>query len=72
MPDLLIRDVPDDVVAAIDTNAKRLGLSRSDYLRRTLADAAHKQGTVTRDDLVRFESTFADLADDDLMHQAWQ
>jgi hypothetical protein len=32
MADLLIPDVPDDVVAAIDTNAARLGLSRPEYL----------------------------------------
>jgi predicted nucleic acid-binding protein len=35
MTDLLIRDVPDDIVAAIDADAGRLGLSRSEYLRRT-------------------------------------
>jgi hypothetical protein len=70
--DLLIRDVPDDVVAAIDINAGRLGLSRSEYLRRTLAHAAYKSGVVTVDDLARFSSIFADLADDDVMRQAWQ
>jgi hypothetical protein len=72
MTDLLIRDVPDEVVAAIDINANRLGLSRSEYLRRSLAQAAHKPGVVTVADLTRFESTFADLADDDLMRQAWR
>lgn len=71
--DLLIRDVPDDVVAAIDADAGRLGLSRSEYLRRTLARAAIRpSGAVTVDDLVRFESVFADLADDEVMRQAWQ
>jgi hypothetical protein len=72
MTDVLIRDVPDDIVAAIDTNAGRLGLSRSEYLRRTLAHAAHKPGAVTVDDLTRFGSRFADLADDEVMRQAWQ
>jgi hypothetical protein len=72
MSDLLIRDVPDDIVAAIDANASRLGLSRSEYLRRTLAHAAHKPGAATLDDLKRFEDTFADLADDDVMRKAWQ
>jgi plasmid stability protein len=72
MTDLLIRDIPDDVVAAIDINASRLGLSRSEYLRRTLTQAAHKPDVVTVEDLTRFESTFANLADDDLMRQAWQ
>lgn len=72
MTDLLIRDVPDDIVAAIDSNAGRLGLSRSEYLRRTLAQAAHKVGVVTVADLTRFQNTFADLADEDVMRQAWQ
>jgi Ribbon-helix-helix protein, copG family len=72
MTDLLIRDVPDDVVAAIDANAGRLGLSRTEYLRRALAHAAHRPATVTVDQLRRFGSTFSGLADDDLMRQAWK
>jgi hypothetical protein len=71
MTDLFIRDVPDEVVAAIDVNASRLGLSRTEYLRRALAQAAHRPTAVTVDQLRRFESTFADLADDDVMRQAW-
>lgn len=72
MTDLLIRDVPEDIVAAIDANAGRMGLSRSEYLRRTVAQAAHKPGVVTVEDLTRFENVFADLADEDVMRQAWQ
>ncbi len=72
MTDLLIRDVPDEVVAAIDANAGRLGLSRNEYLRRTVARAAHKPATVTVNDLAAFGTVFADLADDDVMRQAWQ
>jgi len=73
MTDLLIRDVPDEVVAAIDADAGRLGLSRSEYLRRTLAQAATRTtgAVITVDDLRRFETLFADLADDDVMRQAW-
>ena len=36
MTDILIRNIPDDVLAAIDARAKRVGLSRTEYLRRTL------------------------------------
>ena len=73
MTDLLIRDVPDDVVAAIDADASRLGLSRTEYLRRKLAQTARQVGsTMTTEDLARFDSTFADLADDDVMRQAWR
>jgi len=37
MVDVLVRDVPDDVVRALDARAGRLRLSRSEYLRRRLA-----------------------------------
>jgi hypothetical protein len=40
MTDMLIRDVPDEVVAAVDARASRLGLSRSEYVRRRLAQDA--------------------------------
>jgi hypothetical protein len=73
MTDMLIRDVPDDVVAAIDAHAGRLGLSRSEYVRRRLAqDAATAQSPVSTGDLERFARDFGDLADPDVMSQAWQ
>lgn len=37
MADIIIPDVPDDVIAAIDVKAQRLGLSRENSLRRALA-----------------------------------
>jgi hypothetical protein len=73
MNDVLIRDVPDDVIAVLDSHASRLGLSRSEYLRRRLAqDAAASGGPVSTRDLERFASTFGDLADPEVMTQAWQ
>lgn len=36
MSDVLIRDVTDHVITAVDARARRLGLSRSEYLRRVL------------------------------------
>ncbi len=73
MSDLLIRDVPDEVLAVIDARASRLGLSRTEYLRRRLAqDASAEQGPVSIDDLARFASTFADLADAAVMDEAWR
>jgi len=68
--DILIRDVPDEVVAAIDAKAQRAGLSRTEYLRRTLA-RERDQAQVTVEDLKRFADTFADLADEEVMGQAW-
>jgi Ribbon-helix-helix protein, copG family len=71
--DMLIRDVPDDVVAAVDARASRLGLSRSEYVRRRLAqDAASAGAVVSTEDLARFSELFGDLGDPDVMSQAWQ
>lgn len=74
MTDVLIRDVPEDVIAAVDAKARRLGLSRTEYLRRQLlqtATSSEEPGTVTTEDLRRFGDTFADLSDPEVMRQAW-
>ena len=72
MSDLLIRDIPDNVVAGIDAKAKRLGLSRTAYLRRALAREALVAGQpVTAADLSRFTESFADLCDAQVMRRAW-
>jgi plasmid stability protein len=73
MSDLLIRDIPDEVLAAIDAKAARLGLSRAEYLRRRLAqDAAVGEVRVELRDLKQFAETFADLANGAVMDQAWR
>lgn len=71
MPDVLIRDLPDHVVAAIDANAARLGLSRNEYLRRELAAQSRPDATVTVDDLKRSAEVFADIGNPDVMSGAW-
>lgn len=73
MTDMLIRDVPGDVIAALDARAGRLGISRSEYVRRRLAqDAAASGSPVSVADLARFAEVFGDLADPDVMSRAWQ
>jgi hypothetical protein len=73
MPDILIRDVPDEVVAAIDARAQRAGLSRSEYLRRALArERSADSGQVSVQDLEQFARTFADLGDPEIMGSAWR
>lgn len=75
MPDILIRDLPEDVVAAIDTTAKRLGLSRNEYLRRELAAKAHVETPrrkVTVEDLRRSAELLADARDPEIMAGAWK
>ena len=73
MTNILIRDVPEDVIAALDAHAGRLGLSRSEYVRRRLAqDAAGPDSPVSVQDLARFTEVFSDLADPDVMTRAWR
>ena len=73
MTDVLIRDVPQEVVAALDARAARLGLSRSEYVRRRLAqDSALQEPAVSVEDLARFADTFGNLADPDVMSGAWE
>lgn len=70
MTDILIRDVPDEVLAALDANAQRAGLTRAEYLRRVLAE---QQGpAVTRAQLNRFAERTADLGDPEVMAAAWR
>jgi hypothetical protein len=72
MADILVRDVPDDVVAALDARARQAGLSRSELIRRTLLREATTAGrTVTVADLKRFAESASDLADPDVMRDAW-
>lgn len=73
MTNILIRDVPEDVIAAIDSKAQRVGLSRTEYLRRTLARERDAQSAdVSVADLAGFAETFAALDDPDLMGDAWR
>jgi hypothetical protein len=72
MTDILIRGVPDDVIAVIDRRAASLGVSRSEYVRRKLAqDAARVESVVTPRDLERFAEVFSDLGDAEVMSHAW-
>lgn len=73
MTDVLIRGVPDDVVSALEAKAKRLGLSRTEFLRRQMVRmASTSDQTVTLDSLQRFADTFADLGDPEIMRRAWE
>jgi hypothetical protein len=70
--DILIRDVPDEVLAAIDAKAKRVGLSRTEYLRRSLErERVQEAGPVTVEQFERVASLARDLDDPDVMSGAW-
>lgn len=73
MADFLIRGLPEDVLAAIDAQARRRGLSRNEYVRRELKIVAQRSAmSVTVEDLRWFSDRFADVADPDVMDQAWK
>lgn len=73
MTDVLIRDVPDDVLAGVDARARKLGLSRVEYIRRRLAaDAATTTKPVSVAQLRAFATKVADLADPKVMDAAWR
>jgi plasmid stability protein len=72
MADLLIRDVPDEVAAALSERAARLGMSRSDYVHGLLAREAAASSVVSPADLAWFAGRFAALSDPDAMDRAWQ
>lgn len=72
MTDILIRNVPDEVLAAIDAKAKRVGLSRTEYLRRALErERVVDAGPVTLDQLKRVAVLAEDLHDPTVMSGAW-
>lgn len=72
MADILITDVPDEVVAAIDAKAKRVGLSRTEYLRRALArECTQDTGPITIGHLHRAATLAIDLDDPDVRAGAW-
>ncbi len=73
MSDVLIRDIPEHVLAGVDAHAARLGLSRTEYIRRRLAqDAATATVAVTTADLRSFADSFTDLGDASIMNDAWE
>jgi hypothetical protein len=73
MTDKPIRDAPDDAMTASETPARRLGLSRSQYVLRGLArEVAVPKSCVGNGDLAWFAVIFGDLAGPDVMSRAWQ
>ncbi len=72
MTDLLIRNINEDDVRAIDALATRLGLSRNELLRReTMSLARRGQPTASREDFERAARLFSDALDDEIMSNAW-
>lgn len=72
MPDILIRNIPAEDLALLDEQARRLGLSRAQFLGRQLhREARRTEATVTASDLADLSDLVEDLADPDIMRDAW-
>jgi uncharacterized protein (DUF2384 family) len=72
MTDILIRNVAEADLERIDARAKRLGLSRSDYLRRRIVqEAASSDESLDVSVLRRAAELSRDLLDGDVMGGAW-
>lgn len=73
MTDVLIRDIPEEDLRHIDSEAARLGLSRSEYLRREMRRIARHRAVrpATVEDYERSRNAMADLGNEDVMRQAW-
>ncbi len=71
MTDILIRDVPEELLSAIDAKAKRVGLSRTEYLRRALERERIPTAVLSVEDLAHAASLAQDLDDPDVMSGAW-
>jgi hypothetical protein len=64
--------MPEAVLAAIDARAKRVGLSRTEYLRRAFErEHAHATGPITAAQLEQAAALAGDLEDPDVMSGAW-
>jgi plasmid stability protein len=73
MADLLIRDVPTELIAALDAKAVSLGLSRVEFLRRTISrEVAISTESVTEQHLAALVELLPDLADEEVMGGAWK
>jgi hypothetical protein len=73
MADLLVRGVSETVLAQIDQRASSLGLSRVEFVRRTLERAVQpSQVEVSLESFMALADVFQDLKDEALMEQAWR
>lgn len=59
MTDILIANVPEDVLAVIDTNAEFLGVSRDEYVRQLLSNQREIRPLATRGSESGAEATTA-------------
>lgn len=71
MPDLLIRDLSHADLRQLESRARALGISRSEYVRRRLRQDRDAP-RLTLADLESFAEAHQDLADARVMAGAWR
>jgi predicted transcriptional regulator len=73
MTDVLIRNLSADTVSQIDTLAARAGVSRVEYLRRTVEHEAARTSNLTtgKERWLRFAELTAELNDPEFEARAW-
>jgi len=69
--DLLIRGLDAEDLERLDVRARRLGISRGEYVRRRLRADARPLVAVSVADLERLTRDLPDLDDDAVMAGAW-
>ena len=69
--DLLIRGLDAEDLERLDVRARRLGISRGEYVRRRLRADARPLVAVSVADLERLARDLPDLDDDAVMAGAW-
>ena len=73
MADLLIRDLTPELLTALEEKAALLGLSRSEFLRRTLnREVKVSNVSVTERHLIELLELLPDLANEEVMKSAWE
>ena len=74
MTNVLIRGLSETAVERIDAEAAAQGLSRNEFLRRKLEGGppASSGATLSADDWSRSADAFGDLADPEVMDDAWR
>lgn len=73
MTNILVRGLTDRAVRRIDAEAKALGLSRNEYLRRKLeSGTAEDNRPLAEEDWRNSAAVFADLGDPGVMDSAWR
>ena len=72
MTDMLIRDVPDDVVAAMDAQPAGWGSRAASTFAAASPRTRLSGSPVSTGDLARFAEIFGDLDDPDVMSGAWE